>query len=143
MLCQEDWIAFHPYLIHERTDVTCVIRFAERVIGDCSNIVVLQNKTKHKHTSLYNPHTCWRIFKLYLSYPPILLSLELICEYFRHVGIKFLQWADKQFEVVIDVWNVLLIKDHCLFLQFPILGIQKWLRNSCMVISQNKFWTFV
>lgn len=52
MLCQEDWIAFHPYLIHTCADVTCVIRFAERVIGDSGNIVVLQKKTT-KQPSFY------------------------------------------------------------------------------------------
>lgn len=46
MLCQEDWISFHPYLIHTCADVPGVIRLAESVIIDSSDVVVLQNKKK-------------------------------------------------------------------------------------------------
>lgn len=60
VLCQEDWVAFHPYLVHACADVAGVVRFAECVIGDRSDVVVLQNKTnlckytqRHRHTLLY------------------------------------------------------------------------------------------
>lgn len=46
MLSQDDWIAFHSYLFHVWMDITCVVRFAESIIFDCSYVVKLQEQNK-------------------------------------------------------------------------------------------------
>lgn len=44
VLGQHDGVALHPDLIHPRADVARVVGFAERVIRDAGDVVVLQTK---------------------------------------------------------------------------------------------------
>lgn len=45
VLCQDDGVALHPYLIHPGADVARVVGLAERVIRDGGDVVVLQTRT--------------------------------------------------------------------------------------------------
>lgn len=44
VLCQDDGVSLHPYLIHPGADVARVVGLAERVIRDGGDVVVLKVK---------------------------------------------------------------------------------------------------